>query len=122
METIAWSENCPFCGKHRDPKDTHDTLLNLLLRGDNLSTEELMWLQYSDDDSQKVYEGKIVPVSVALHPDCYDAWKEHGFPVPENHGFSEVLNWKVFPLTLLIPKNFSIHHNRRVRKLDQTAQ
>ena len=118
METIEWSENCPFCGEHRDPNNSHDTLMNLLLRGDNLSTEELMWLQYSDDEeSQKVREGKIVPVSVALHPDCYDAWKEHGVPVPENHGFSEVLNWKVFPLTLL-----SIHHNRRVRKLDQTAQ
>ena len=106
METIAWSENCPVCGEYRDPSNPHDTLMELLLGGDTLTTEELMWLQYSDDeDLHRVYDGKIVPVSVALHPDCYHTWKVHGFPDPKVHGFSETLNWKKFPFTLLTPKH-----------------
>ncbi len=89
-----WSENCPVCGE-----PSEGCLMQMLMAGDVLTTEELMYLQRFDN--LKVWKGKKVPVSAITHYDCYKQYKNGEVVLYDHRTFNQALNWAVFPIELL---------------------
>ncbi len=94
MTMIMWSENCPICG---EPSD--GCLMQMLMAGDVLTTEELMYLQKFDNLKDN-WQGKMIPLAGISHYECYSNFKKGLATFLPEH-FLEVLNWKKFPIKLL---------------------
>jgi glucose-6-phosphate isomerase len=95
MTTVLWSENCPVCGK-----PSAGCIMQMLMAGENLNTEELMYLQ-KFDNLRNEWDGKKVPVAAITHYDCYQQYKNGEAVLYELRTFNQALNWNVFPFNLL---------------------
>lgn len=92
---VSWSENCPICGQH-----SSGCLMQMLMSGDTLTTEELMYLQ--DFHNLQDNTDKKVPLSVIAHYDCFNRYTNGEVPLLDHvTDFRNALNWNVFPKELL---------------------
>lgn len=87
-----WSGRCPHC-LEPNLSDVHQGLMALLMEGATLTTDEIMLLQYSDDDTTK--HSGTVRASLVFHEECLTQ------AMMPKLRFREVLNWAEFPWTLL---------------------
>ena len=99
MPMVIWSENCPICGT-----PSEGCLMQMLMAGETLTTEELMYLQ--DFDNLKDLRGKKVPFSVITHYECWQRYQEGSVQFLKMSAFRQVMNWNDFPKVLL--QRFSI--------------
>ena len=73
--------------------------MQMLMTGDTLTTNELMYLQKFDN--LKHWEGQKVPMAAITHYDCYQQYKKGDVVLYDLRRFQEVLNWNEFPIKLL---------------------
>jgi hypothetical protein len=87
-----WSGHCPHC-LEPNLSEVQQGLMTLLMEGATLTTEELIILQYSDDDRTK--QSGTLRASLVFHEECLIQAM-----IPRLR-FLEVLNWSEFPWVLL---------------------
>ena len=85
-----WSGRCPHC-LEPNINDVQQGLMNLLMEGATLTTEEIMLLQYSDEEK---HSGTL-RASLVFHEQCLVA------AMMPKLRFLDVLNWAEFPWVLL---------------------
>ena len=85
-----WSGRCPHC-LEPNMEEIHKGLMNLLMAGEVLTTDEIILLQYSDEEK---HSGTL-RASLVFHEECLVA------AMMPKLRFQEVLNWAEFPWVLL---------------------